>query len=153
MLPVYNKALLSGIDGIAWLPAPFNWPLATSALQLAGASLCCGLVLLVQQVKRLACSCASSSATSSRSRRQRLGRVAAENVTARFLTLLRHVTLPAIVFAAVIALSNVGLAAVGVNLHVLLRSSEVFRFRRRVARKRVKSSSAMRFSFCSLSRS
>ena len=49
--------------------------------------------------------------------------------TAKFSTLVVHVTLPAVFFALVISLSNVGLSKVGVNLHILLRSSEVRRRR------------------------
>lgn len=108
LMPVYNKALFSGL---AMVPiAPFPHALTATALQLWGV-----VVLMIGAVVYEAISLAC------RGKRARF----VERASVSPLTLLRHTLLPALFFTGVIALSNLGVQRVSVALHVLLKAAEL----------------------------
>jgi hypothetical protein len=104
-MPLYNKALFSG--WAHWSVAPFKHPLTATAVQLWGV-----VIVLVL-----------AGATSDLLLRPR-ARVSVER-RVRWTTVLLHVLLPSLAFSGVIALSNVGVQAVSVALHVLLKCGEL----------------------------
>src|SRR4051812_25168297 len=101
MLPIYNKVLFFGLGRIA----PFAWPLTATSLQLACVALLLGSALLCNDVHRR------------HTESQQL-------INAGWRRLVWLCALPAAAFAGVIALSNVGVQQVSVDVHVLLKSGE-----------------------------
>lgn len=106
LMPLYNKALFSGFAGLH--VAPFAHPLTATAVQLWAVVL---LLLVCGALYDVA-------ARSGSGRRQIEQRVPWRSV-------LLHTLLPSVAFSGVIALSNLGVQAVSVALHVLLKCGEL----------------------------
>ena len=106
-MPLYNRALYSGLEMVP-IP-PFPHPLAATALQFACVVLLLALLHAVQEFRR---------------RRQRRGGVAqsvryrtrVQDTYLSWITLVRHLALPSVALSGVVALSNVGVSLVAVAL-------------------------------------
>jgi drug/metabolite transporter (DMT)-like permease len=104
VLPIYNKTLFKR----------FEWPLTATSMQVGAAALMLGTVLLLSEWLL-------------RRRQRQRAQQQQQYDTLHWISWKRLVwlcVLPAVAFAGVMALSNVGVQKVSVDVHVLLKSGE-----------------------------
>jgi hypothetical protein len=106
VMPLYNKALFSGVALLSVVP--FAHPLTATAVQLWG-------VVVVMLLLGAAYDVISS----------RFVRAARIEQRVPWKRVVWHLVLPSLAFSGVITMSNVGVQAVSVALHVLLKCGEL----------------------------
>jgi hypothetical protein len=124
-MPIYQRLLLHGFKH---LPPPFKHPVTASAMQMIVLWILVAAVCGVQRIRQSSSDKNNNNNNNNNDLTKRgvscsIQRILSPRV--RLTTFILNLLLPSLSLAGVIALSNIGISGVSINIHVILKSSEV----------------------------